>query len=72
MRATTFTAALVAAIQTDGRSLGELENAAGTSKAALSRLLRGKRSITLTSADRVLSALGYDVQLIKRRRKTTR
>ena len=72
MRATDFTTALVAAIQADERSLGELGDAAGVNKAALSRLLRGKRSITLTSADRLVLAMGYTVRLVRQRRQKGR
>ena len=58
--------ALQDAIRKDGRSQGQIADAAGVDRGALSRFLRDQRSVTLDSADRLLGALKLDCRLVKR------
>ena len=63
----TFTTALVRAIQAAGIGLPTLALQSGTDKAQLSRFRAGKRSLTLTTADKLLGPLGFTVKLVRRR-----
>ncbi|MBK8914561.1 MAG: helix-turn-helix transcriptional regulator [Phycisphaerales bacterium] len=60
---TNLTDALRAAIEADGRSLSELGGASGVSKSQISRFMRGERTLTIETADALLSALGLTVEL---------
>jgi transcriptional regulator with XRE-family HTH domain len=46
------------AVRASGRSLRQLGEAAGIADGALSRFMRGERSLTLPAADRLCQALG--------------
>jgi len=68
----TMTEALVEAIkanQAGGESLNALARRVGLEDSALSRFVRGERSLTLTSADRVAEALGLRLVQVEKPEK---
>ncbi len=67
-----MTTALRAAIKRDSRSQPVIAKAADVDKGILSRFVRGQRSMTLDTADRVCAALGVECRLVRRRRKKAR
>jgi transcriptional regulator with XRE-family HTH domain len=83
MSAQSFSEQLREAIRRSGVSLNELGNHATVDPSILSRFMRGERSPTLDTAERVLTALGCGVaitgepsheslQLVKRKRRRRR
>lgn len=62
-----MTTALRGAIEADGRALPVLAVASGTDKSQLSRFMRGERSVTLNTGDKLLAALGLECRLLRRR-----
>lgn len=59
---------LQSAIKADGRSLGQIAAAGNVGGGILSRFMRGERTLTLDTADRVLDALSVDCRLVRRRK----
>lgn len=47
--------------------MAEIARAGAVDKGILSRFVRGERTLTLGTADRVCGAIGVDVRLVKRR-----
>ena len=64
----TITQALLHAIEKDGRSLNAIAKAAGADAGQLSRFTRGKRSLTLSTADALIQALGAECRLVRPRK----
>ncbi len=52
-----------------GESLADIERATGISNAVLSRFVRGERTLTLPTADKLARHLG--LELVKRERRRT-
>lgn len=61
-----MTSALRKALAADGRTLADIARAGNVDKGILSRFMRGQRTPTLDTADRVCGALGVDVRLVRR------
>ncbi len=68
-RNTTISQVLREAITGSGESLADLERATGVSNAVLSRFVRGERTLTLPTADKLARHLG--LELVKRERRRT-
>ncbi len=66
-RNTTISQALRKAIAKSGESLADLNRATGISTAVLSRFVRGERTLTLPTADKLARHLG--LELVKRERR---
>jgi len=60
---------LRAAILADGRNANQLESATGVSRAAIGRLLKGERDVSLDTAEKLFQVLGVKIasQLPKKR-----
>ncbi len=56
------------AIRASGLSLSQLEQDSGVSRAILSRFMRGERTMTIRTAERIAAALDHDIDLRPRRR----
>ena len=65
----TISRALQEAMAKSGESLADLERATGISSAVLSRFVRGERTLTLPTADKLARHLG--LELVKRERRRT-
>jgi DNA-binding LacI/PurR family transcriptional regulator len=57
----TIRAAIIAAVERDGRSIAAIAEAAGVPRWTLSEFLRGKRSANAETLDRVMAELGLRV-----------
>ncbi len=68
-RNTTISQVLRKAITKSGESLADLQRATGISDAVLSRFVRGERTLTLPTADKLARHLG--LELVKRERRRT-
>ncbi|TWT43947.1 hypothetical protein RAS1_03510 [Phycisphaerae bacterium RAS1] len=66
----TTTTALQEAIDADGRSWVAIAAASGTDKAQIGRFMRGVRSVTLDTADRICLALGLRCELVRTKSAT--
>lgn len=64
----TITQALRDALRRDGRSLGALAAVTGVDKSVLSRLMRGRRNISVNTADAIVTKLGLECQLVRSRK----
>lgn len=62
-----LTEQLIEAIRGSGLSLNEIESRSGVSRSALSRLLRGERSISIANLEKVCDALGIEVAIRTKR-----
>lgn len=63
-----LTKAIQSAIKADGRSLYQIATAGNVGGGILSRFMRGERTLTLETAERVLAALNVDCTLVRRRK----
>ena len=61
MMSRTISDQLRAAVEASGRSLCDIADEAGTAPIGLSRFMRGQRTITLATADKVAPALGLEL-----------
>ena len=68
-RNTTISQALQEAMASSGESLADLERTTGVSNAVLSRFVRGERTLTLPTADKL--ARHFGLELVKRERRRT-
>ena len=68
-RNTTISQVLREAITKSGESLADLERTTGVSNAILSRFVRGERTLTLPTADKL--ARHFGLELVKRERRRT-
>ncbi len=68
-RNTTISQVLRKAIAESGKSLADLQRATGISDTVLSRFVRGERTLTLPTADKLARHLG--LELVKRERRRT-
>ncbi|MCH8853725.1 MAG: helix-turn-helix transcriptional regulator [Planctomycetes bacterium] len=68
-RNTTISQVLREAITKSGESLADLERTTGVSNAVLSRFVRGERTLTLPTADKL--ARHFGLELVKRERRRT-
>ncbi len=68
-RNTTISQALQEAMAKSGVSLAGLERATGISADVLSRFVRGERTLTLPTADKLARHLGLELVKRERRRK---
>ena len=68
-RNTTISQVLREAITKGGESLADLERTTGVSNAVLSRFVRGERTLTLPTADKL--ARHFGLELVKRERRRT-
>jgi transcriptional regulator with XRE-family HTH domain len=53
------------AIRASGKSAGQLSAASMVAKAVITRFLRDERSITVETADKLLAALGCEIEIGK-------
>jgi transcriptional regulator with XRE-family HTH domain len=66
------TAAIKKAIAESGLPLREIARRSGVDVGVISRLIAGSRTPTLETADRIIDALGLDVELKPRQAKLDR
>lgn len=64
-----MTQALRQAIENDPRTLTEIAEAASVNVGVLSRFTRSQRSVVLTTADSICDALGFEVRLVRPRKR---
>ena len=68
-RNTTISQSLQEAMAQSGESLADIVRATGISNAVLSRFVRGERTLTLPTADKL--ARHFGLELVKRERRRT-
>ena len=68
-RNTTISQVLRKAITKSGESLADLQRATGISDTVLSRFVRGERTLTLLTADKLARHLGLELVERERRQK---